>query len=347
LWLDRFNAPEFTRITKFPFPSYSSKYNAADSALIEKICQFWSADIFLSTSYTSPLSTPSIAIVHDMIPEKFNVQVGASDLKEKEIWISHARRHICVSAQTKGDLLEFYPELAAEDIPVTYNVVDPEKIFPRPIAEQDALRSKLNLPRPYFIYAGSRTQSAGYNNARVFFESVASLNDIDFDILCLDGQAEIEPWIKGLDLKCRIEVANLGDDDLSAAYSSAVALIDPCLYGGIGLSVIEAWACGCPVIAARRDAGLDSPGDEAGWLDGHSPKKMKEALGRVREGACRERLTEIGHRHALRFRLTDFVDTLEGVAKDVVQRAGAGAYDDFYRRWTALRTLQGDVDAKR
>ena len=54
------------------FSDYSYSNTEFDSKLIQSICDLYNADLFLSTYYTTPVSTPSILIVHDMIPEILN-----------------------------------------------------------------------------------------------------------------------------------------------------------------------------------------------------------------------------------------------------------------------------------
>src|SRR5690242_7858171 len=63
--LDRGGSPEIPKITKLDFPSYRGANSAADSFLIEKVAQHFEADVFVSTYYTSPISTPSVLMVYD------------------------------------------------------------------------------------------------------------------------------------------------------------------------------------------------------------------------------------------------------------------------------------------
>ena len=58
--LDRGGAPAIPGVVLWPFPSYDWTSTAADSALLETTCRLHCADLFASTSSTTPLRTPSL-----------------------------------------------------------------------------------------------------------------------------------------------------------------------------------------------------------------------------------------------------------------------------------------------
>ena len=67
--LDRGNCPSIAGIEKVDFPTYRTHaYTAADSLLIDEVCKELRIDVFTSTYYTTPLTIPSVLVVHDMIP---------------------------------------------------------------------------------------------------------------------------------------------------------------------------------------------------------------------------------------------------------------------------------------
>ncbi|RYH35397.1 MAG: hypothetical protein EON54_19690, partial [Alcaligenaceae bacterium] len=166
VFLDRGGFDEkFDGVEVVPFPSYKSKYNAGDSQLLERVCNHYGAKVFSSTYYTSPLRTPSLLLVYDMIPERLGFDLTARDWREKEIAILHARRHVCISHNTRQDLLEFYPELSPDTTTVAHCGVDPTVFKP---ADKEAIaefRRKLGLTRPYYMFVGSRVQANNYKNA--------------------------------------------------------------------------------------------------------------------------------------------------------------------------------------
>ena len=117
--LDRGGAPsDFDGVEVVPFPSYNAKFGAADSVLLEQICRHFAADAFVSTHVTTPLETPSVKVVDDEVITRLTTGVEDPEGRENSIAIAHARRFVCTSHSVRAELLNFFPELAEEPLPV-------------------------------------------------------------------------------------------------------------------------------------------------------------------------------------------------------------------------------------
>ena len=196
-FLDRGNAPAITGIEYIPFPTYLCAHCPADSQLIQDICDFYKIDVFSSTYYTTPISTPMVLMVHDMIPELFNFDMSQKAWMEKITAICYAQRYLCVSENTRNDLLAIYPEIRPDLVITAYNGVD-HSVFRQHEADAiEAFRSQYGLNRPYFLFVGSRVQHNGYKNSGLFFEALAGMNEVQFDVFCVGGEREVEQEILG------------------------------------------------------------------------------------------------------------------------------------------------------
>ena len=69
LLLDRANTAKIPGIRYRALPAYDYKNVAADKQMLQRICNEENADLFISTYYTTPVSTPSVFMAYDMIPE--------------------------------------------------------------------------------------------------------------------------------------------------------------------------------------------------------------------------------------------------------------------------------------
>lgn len=343
VFLDRGGFGEkFDGIEVVPFPSYKSKYNSGDSQLLEKICRHYGAKVFSSTYYTTPMQTPSLLLVYDMIPERLGFDLSARDWREKELAIVHARRHLCISGNTRKDLLEFYPELDSSTTSFAHCGIEPTVFKPGNERAIAGLRQRLGLNRPYYLFVGSRVQANNYKNASLFFDAVASMQKVDFDVLCVGGEKEAPA---SADRKGpRIVQANLSDSDLALAYGGAAALVYPSLYEGFGLPVAEAMNSHCPVICTSHGSLAEVAADAALKVSGSSIPEMIDAMRQVRDPSVRASLIERGTVQGARFRWEPFADAVAKAVQDIAAEADAGTHRHFYEQWAHLRRLQGEVD---
>src|SRR5207247_2185742 len=88
----------------------------ADRRMLQRVCEQEGARAFISTYYTTPVTTPSVFMAHDMIPELFGWDLRHPMWREKHYAIRHAAAFACVSESTRRDLLRFFPELAADKV---------------------------------------------------------------------------------------------------------------------------------------------------------------------------------------------------------------------------------------
>ncbi|NNJ91332.1 MAG: glycosyltransferase, partial [Gammaproteobacteria bacterium] len=160
--LDRGGMPHYVGVTHIPFPTYNlNQFTASDSVLIEKISDQYKIDVFTSTYYTSPLSTPMVLMVYDMIPELFAFNMSERPWMEKTVAISFAQRYVCISESTRRDLLSIFPEISPQHAVVGLCGIDRDVFFPASDEEVTAFKKKFSLDRPYYLFVGSRVQHTG------------------------------------------------------------------------------------------------------------------------------------------------------------------------------------------
>ena len=344
-FLDRGNAPQVRGVEYIPFPRYSEFNTATDSFLIQDVCDEFHIDVFTSSYYTTPVRTPMFLMVYDMIPELFCFDMSHREWMEKIISISYAQRYICISENTRTDLLTIYPEIPSESATVAHCGVDTAVFKLRSPAEIDSFRNRFGLVRPYFLFVGSRIQHNGYKNSDLFFNAIEGIHEGNFDIFCVGGEPVIEDHVlKKLPPGVQCQRVELSDEELSMAYSGAIALVYPSLYEGFGMPVIEAMASGCPVITTTHGSLAEAAGDAACLIGGDSIAEMREAIHSVQDEHVGAALRQKGLRHAENFRWSAMKSVLVDEMTQLLAESRAGKYRAFINEWARLRQIQANVD---
>jgi glycosyltransferase involved in cell wall biosynthesis len=344
-FLDRGMAPQIDGVQYIPYPRTRDTHSPADSSLIQKVCDHFQIDAFTSTYYSSPLNTPMVLIVYDMIPELFGFDLSQRWWLEKEMSMSYAQRFICISQNTRNDFRTFYPEVPSDHVAVAYCGVDPEVFYPRTDKQIAHLKTRYRLNDCYFIFVGSRVQHGGYKNSRLFFEAVTQMKDAVFDVFCVGGEPSLDVELKNqLPAGVRCIHAKLSDEELAVAYSGSRALVYPSLYEGFGMPVIEAMASACPVITTSHGALSESAGSAAYLISGESADEMRRAIDVMLGNENREAFVKRGIEHASSFRWQSMAKTFAEQIDKVILETKRGDYDLFFGEWRRLREIQASVD---
>jgi glycosyltransferase involved in cell wall biosynthesis len=211
---------------------------------------------------------PVVITVHDMIQELFPDLVSQSQqqIEEKRKAIFAAQSILCVSENTKKDLLEIY-KVPENRIFVTYLASE--------LTEDLSYGTEPVPSRPYFLYVGSR---AAYKNFDGLLQAFSKTVSVEPDsLLCVVGVPFKEAEKQRIfELKLENHIENCGqvsDNHLAKLYRCSVAFVYPSLYEGFGIPPLEAMACSTAVIASNQSSIPEVVGD-AGIL--FEPKAMQD-----------------------------------------------------------------------
>jgi glycosyltransferase involved in cell wall biosynthesis len=160
---------------------------------------------------------------------------------------------------------------------------------PAPEAAKVALKSRLGLSRPYVLFLGGITPLKNIGNLLRAFARLGATHEVD---LVLAGfkrwsfERELAP-IKELGIEDRVKyVGYVADEDLAALYSGAECLALPSWYEGFGIPIVEAMACGCPVVTSSgRHAAPETAGGAAVLVDPADPEAIATGLSQVLDDA--------------------------------------------------------------
>jgi glycosyltransferase involved in cell wall biosynthesis len=215
--------------------------------------------------------------------------------------IAHADVVVAPSDATARDVTRFVGVVPGGVRVVPWGV-DPMVFRPLPAEQVAGVLARLGINSPYLLSLDV------FNPRKNFFavlEGVAKLPESTRKALTVVGVSGRRRTAPACDFPARAAALGLherlrliGDvapEDLVALYSGALALVYPSVYEGFGMPVLEAMACGCPVITSDRSSLPEVAGDAALLIDPTSPEQIARAISLVAtDGGERARLAVAG-----------------------------------------------------
>lgn len=320
LVLDRAEtAPKIEGIQFRSIPAYSYSQTESDRALLQKICDQEAADLFVSTYYTTPLTTPSVFLAYDMIPEVLQMDLSNIMWQEKHRGIAHASAFVSISQNTANDLLKCFPQISADAVTVAPSGIS-QNFKPAKYQAIQEFKQKYNIQKPYYLLVGERVGANDYKNAAFFFKAWSQFDQKQvFDIVCVGGKPQIEPEFEQLSAGSTTHMLQLSDAELNLAYSGAIALIYPSKYEGFGLPILEAMACGCPVITCHNGSIPEVAQEAALYVEDGNLESMMTALKDIAQLEVNRSLVAAGLEQAKKFSWAKMADTIRSVLLKAAQ----------------------------
>ncbi len=214
-----------------------------------------------------------------------------------------ARKIIAISEATKQDLVRFY-KVPGEKVTVVYHGVD-ERF--RPAGGDDVARVKrdLAITGPFVLYVGTIQPRKNLVRLIQAFDVLASDNP-DLNLVMAGKMGwktdEITQAAALATHSDRIRVpGHVSDEDLPALYSAAAVFALPSLYEGFGMPVIEAMACGTPVLVSDRGSLPEVAGNAAVVIDPTDVGSIVDGLRSLLDEATRPERIGLGRRNAAMF----------------------------------------------
>jgi glycosyltransferase involved in cell wall biosynthesis len=267
---------------------------------LPRIYRALKAQLLFSPVPEAPLfaDNRTVVMVHDLIPLRFPSRGFSPLVPYFRYYIPHvvqqAEHAICNSEATARDVVDSFG-------------VASDKITAIPLAADTERFRPLDLPTlDYFLYIG---RPDPYKNLHRLIRAFAKIR----------GSCDCQLWLAGpmdprytpllqtlaaeLGVSHRVKFLDyVPDEQLPILLNQAIALVFPSLWEGFGLPVLEAMACGTPVITSNVSSLPEVAGEAAILVNPYSTDELAEAMQTLAEdGPLRSRLRQAGLQQANQF----------------------------------------------
>lgn len=272
----------------------------------------WGADVLLAALTIGPITgaLPFVSVVHDLTvwthPEWHRARtiIGFAPLWEKTA--ERAARFLCVSDAAARELVSAYPEAAAR-VRVVSNGVDPAFV---PALAEPALeetRRRYAGGKRYILYLGTLEPRKNVETLVAACDLLWSRRPAAPDLVLAGGTGwkthGLEERIARSPFRGRIHGTGYAGRDVARALCQAAEVfVYPSLAEGFGLPVLEAMACGIPVVVSTAEALREVAADAALYAEPRDAGGLSRQIERVlEEPDTRARLAAAGLARAALF----------------------------------------------
>ena len=265
-------------------------------------------DVFYSPDFVLPptlRATRTLLTVHDLSflhhPDAFVPSLR--EYLERVVPRSVARtdRVLADSESTRDDLIAHFGT-PPEKVQVLYCGVGTRFHPEKEPGEQERLRDKYNIESPYVLSVGTLQPRKNYVR---LIKAFANLPLTNLPLVIAGGQGWLYEDVFAEAEKhgdCVRVLGFVDDADLPALLRNATLFAFPSLYEGFGLPVLEAMACGVPVVCSNASSLPEVAGDAALTIDPLDADALAEAMSRaLADAALRKEMIDRGLAQAARF----------------------------------------------
>lgn len=286
-------------------------------------------DLCHFTNFVAPLWSPcpTVLTIHDMTLWLFRQHHTLRRLLAMRPIIPLVARRaqaiITVSESAKADLIAIL-DIDPAKVHVVYEAPSAEFRPLEASEERESVRMLYGLPSQYILYVGTLEPRKNLVRLLEAFAYLRSQERIPHNLVLVGNRGwkerPIFEAVKRLGIQSSLHfIGQVPLDHLVQLYNSADLLAFPSLYEGFGLPIVEAMACGTPVLTSPRGSLREIAGDAAEFIDPVDVNSIAEGLYRILcDPGYAERLRARGLDRAQQFTWTRAAQQTRGIYENVI-----------------------------
>lgn len=299
--------------------------------------------------------TKVVTIVYDIIPyvmkdHYFPCKEDMGWYLEKLEQLSWADQLLVISQSVKDDLME-YLKFSGDNIHVIWGAPG-EKFKKIQVSQQqkNELYKKFKINSPFVMCTGGDDERKNIAGLISAFGKLPRelIQNYQLVIVCKLQKAAVKRYTELAEqcgLKGRVVLTNfVSNEELVALYNLASLVAFPSVYEGFGLPVVEAWACGTPVLTSNNSSLGQIGGDAAILVDPHSIDDITKGLETALQPKMLEKLNKLGQERLTLFQWKKVAaDTVNFISELTISLKQASDSKKKIAFFTPLPPLQSGI----
>ena len=220
--------------------------------------------------------------------------------------IKKADRVISISESTKKDILH-YVKVDEKKIKTIYLAADSSFIVQNKEKCRKKIKENYDVSSPFILFIGMIEPRKNLERLIIAFSELRKKGNIPYRLVIVGRKGwkvrGMLSMIKSLEIEKEIIFTGyVPDEDLARFYNAAEFFVYPSLYEGFGIPIIEAMACGCPVITSNISSMPEVAGDAALLVDPGDVSQISSAMRRlIKDKKLREDMIKRGIKRSSEF----------------------------------------------